>query len=289
MVADDKSPFTPGPGGEAWPRIGLGSWRFGERGTDRDRDIAAVRHALDIGYRLIDTAEMYGEGGAEEVIGHALADAQRAGLRRDELRLVSKFYPQHASAALLRRACERSLARLGVDQLDLYLLHWRGGVPLAKMVDTLCELQQRGRIRHWGVSNFDHVDMQELHAAPGGSRCAANQVYYSLGTRGVEFDLLPWHARQRVMTMAYSPIDQGALATHPALSRLAEEAGLPAARLALAWSVRQAGVVAIPMSANRQRQADNLAAASLSLGAELLARLDGLFPPPTKKMPLATT
>ena len=164
-----------------------------------------------------------------------------------------------------------------------------GGVPLAETVDTLCELQQRGRIRHWGVSNFDQADMQELHAAPGGPRCAANQVYYSLGTRGVEFDLLPWHARQRVMTMAYSPIDQGALATHPALSRLAEEAGLPAARLALAWRVREGGVVASPMSANRQRQADNLAAASLSLGAELLARLDGLFPPPTKKMPLATT
>ncbi len=201
------------PGDRQLPSLGLGTWRMGESPARRKSEIAAVRLALDTGWRVVDTAEMYGDGGAEEIVGVAVDEALRAGaLSRDELFVVSKVYPHNAGARNMGQACERSLGRLGLDHLDLYLLHWRGNVPLEETAEALSALQQRGRIRAWGVSNFDVADMEELLRIPGGGRCATNQIYYSLGSRGPGFELVPWLQQHGIMTMAYSPIDQGALA-----------------------------------------------------------------------------
>jgi diketogulonate reductase-like aldo/keto reductase len=205
------------PCGEHVPALGLGTWRLGESRASRTAEAAALRAAIEMGWRVIDTAEMYGEGGAEEVVGAAVAGALAAGVyRREELFVVSKVYPHNASRRGVVQACERSRRRLGLEVIDLYLLHWRGGEPLAETVTGFEDLQQRGWIRHWGVSNFDVDDMEELWAVPGGDRCAADQVYHSLGERGVEFALGPWLRSRGVMAMAYSPIDQGALAASPA-------------------------------------------------------------------------
>lgn len=193
------------PSGEPRPSLGLGTWRFGEAATRRAAEVASLRQALEMGWRLIDTAEMYGAGGAEEVTGIALAEALRAGVPRNELFVVSKALPEHASVRGLQAACEASLRRLQLDQIDLYLLHWRGAVPLAETVRGFEQLQRRGLIRLWGVSNFDLDDMRELSAVPGGRACATNQVYYSLSQRGVEHDLLPWQRVQQMPLMAYSP------------------------------------------------------------------------------------
>jgi diketogulonate reductase-like aldo/keto reductase len=274
------------PGGGAMPALGLGTWHMGESAGRRATEVAAVRTAIAMGYRLIDTAEMYGEGGAEEVVGQAVAEALRAGdVKREELFIVSKVYPHNASRRGTPSACARSLSRLGLDHIDLYLLHWRGDHPLAETCDALRALVADGRIRHWGVSNFDVDDMEELEAVDGG--CAANQVYFSVGERGAEFSLLPWQRERGMPLMAYSPIDQGALAADPALGRLAQKLGITTAQLALAWVIAQPGVVAIPKAVRDSHLRDNLAAAELELSAETLAEIDRLHPPPRRKMPLA--
>lgn len=275
------------PDGGEVPALGLGTWRLGETPARRAAEVAVLREAIEIGYRLFDTAEMYADGGAEEVLGVALGEALAAGLAREDLTVVSKFYPHHADRRHLRAACERSLRRLGLDSIDLYLLHWRGNTPLEETVDTLQELQQQGHIGRWGVSNLDLDDMQELVALPGGDACATNQVYLSLGARGVEFDLLPWQQQRGMPLMAYSPIDQGDLCTGTALQRLAADLAMSPATLALAWVLSRPGVLAIPKAARRGHLEQNWAAASVTLDAATLAALDALFPPPRRRQPLA--
>ncbi len=271
------------------PVLGLGTWRMGEDAGRRVAEVAAVREAIVLGYRLIDTAEMYGEGGAETVVGQAVAEALRAGdVRRDELFVVSKVYPHNASRRGTREACERSLKRLGLDAIDLYLLHWRGNHPLRDTVAAMQSLVADGRIAHWGVSNFDTDDMQELEPLTGnGPGCAANQVYLSLGERGPEFDLLPWQRERAMPLMAYSPIDQGALADDDALGALAGKLGVSAAQLALAAVIARPGVAAIPKAVRSAHLKENLAAAQLKLDAATLQELDRLHPPPRRKTPLA--
>lgn len=246
--------------------------------------------ALELGYRLIDTAEMYGEGGAEEVVGQALADAIAAGdVRREEVFVVSKVYPHNASARGVVAACDRSRARLRLDTLDLYLLHWRGSHSLAATVEGFERLARAGHIRSWGVSNFDVDDMQELWRLPSGPDCVANQVYYSASQRGIEFDLLPWQQERGVATMAYCPIDQGRLASNAELTRIAARHGVTAAQIALAWVLRHSDVIAIPKAVRAEHLRDNLVAATLALDPGDLAAIDGVFPPPQCKQPLAMT
>ena len=277
------------PGGFEVPALGLGTWRMGESSRARRGEVAAIRRAVELGYRLFDTAEMYGEGGAEEVLGEALADAMRAGdVARDELVIVSKVYPHTASRAGTQSACERSLRRLRLDHIDLYLLHWRGAHPLTETVAGFERLCSQGRIAQWGVSNLDTDDMGELWAVPQGAHCAADQVYYSLSERGIEFDLLPWLRELGVALMAYCPIDQGTLARAKALQPLAQRLNASPAQVALAW-LQAHGVIAIPKAVQDQHLRDNLAAASLQLDAAALSELDTLFPPPRSKRPLAMT
>lgn len=274
------------PGGETVPALGLGTWRMGESARDRRAEVDAVRFALEIGYRLIDTAEMYGEGGAEEVVGEALLAGP---VRRDEAFVVSKVYPHNASHKGTISACERSLKRLRTDHLDLYLLHWRGSVPLAETVAAFEDLRLAGKIRYWGVSNFDVDDLRELWDVDDGTRCAANQVYYSAGQRGIEFDLLPWQRQHAVPVMAYCPIEQGSLARSARLQAVASARGISAAQLALAWALRQPDVIAIPKAVQPAHLLDNLAAASIELSAAELSEVDAAFPPPTRKRRLAMT
>ncbi len=271
------------PGDETVPALGLGTWRMGESKRTRSAEVDAVRLALELGYRLIDTAEMYGEGGAEEVIGEALASGP---VRREQVFLVSKVYPHNASRKGTIAACERSLVRLRTDWIDLYLLHWRGAVPLAETVEAFETLRAQGKIRRWGVSNFDLADLQELWSTDDGAQCTANQVYYSASQRGIEFDLLPWQRRHGVATMAYCPIDQGALARNGALAAIARARGATAAQVALAWVLRQPDVIAIPKAVQPAHLRDNFAAAAMTLSAAELAQIDAAFPPPARKRPL---
>lgn len=276
------------PHGEEWPALGLGTWQMGEHAAQRAADVAAVRMALELGYRVIDTAEMYGDGGAERVVGEAVSAALRQGaLARDDLRIVSKALPGNATVAGLRQACEASLRRLRLDCVDLYLLHWRGATSLAETIEGMERLQARGLIRHWGVSNFDLADMRELRALHGGGACSANQVYYALGERGPEFELLRWQRTHSLPLMAYSPLGGGALLSHPGLRAMAGEIGCAAAQLALAWLLHQPQVLAIPKSANPLRLKHNWEAAALRLSEDDLARLDRMFPPPRQRLPLA--
>ncbi|MCS6944916.1 MAG: aldo/keto reductase [Sutterellaceae bacterium] len=274
--------------GRPAPALGLGTWRLGESSRTRRDEVAAVRAALALGYRLIDTAEMYGEGGAEEIVGQAVREAIAAGeVRRQDLFLVSKVYPHHASRRGVQQACARSLQRLGVEYLDLYLLHWRGSHPLAETVAGFEALRERGLIRAWGVSNFDVADLQALLAAPGGDRCAANQVYYSVTRRGIEFDLLPWQRARGMPLMAYCPIDQGAAAADPTLAAIGRRVGASAAQVALAFVLRQPDVIAIPKAVRKAHLRENLAALSVVLDADAWAALDRRFPPPSRKQALA--
>lgn len=279
------------PGGGGLPALGLGTWRFGESADTQAAEVGAVRRAIELGYRLIDTAEMYGEGGAETVVGRAVADAIRAGdVRRDELTLVSKVYPHNASRSGTPQACDRSRRRLGQDRIDLYLLHWRGSHPLAHTVAALQALADAGAIGRWGVSNFDLDDMLELQTVVGdvgASPCATNQVYYSPSERGPEFALLPWMRGRAVPLMAYSPIDQGSLAAHDTLAAIGRERGLTAAQVALAWGVSQPGVLAIPKATSEAHLRENLAAADVVLTDEDRRRIDARFKPPKRKTPLA--
>jgi diketogulonate reductase-like aldo/keto reductase len=287
-MASTLAPVALGTSGEVWPALGLGTWRFGERSAAAEQEVAAIRDAVEIGYRVFDTAEMYGDGGAETVLGRALAETMRSqGVRREQLHVVSKAYPHHADVGGLRRACDASRRRLQLDTIDLYLLHWRGETPLAETLEGFQRLQQAGAIRHWGVSNFDTDDMRELADLPAGSACAANQVYYSLSERGVEFDLLPWLRQRGVAMMAYCPIDGGRIASDASLKKLAASHGTTAAQLALAWLLRQPQVMAIPKAGGRAHLLDNWNSQHLQLPEAVWRELDALFPKPKRKQPLA--
>jgi diketogulonate reductase-like aldo/keto reductase len=263
------------------PALGLGTWMMGEHARDRPREVAAVKLGLDLGMTLIDTAEMYADGGAEKVVAAAMVK------RRDQVFLVSKVYPHNASRRGAAAACKRSLKRLGTDRLDLYLLHWRGDIPLAETVDAFEALRREGCIREWGVSNFDRADMEELFALPDGVRCAANQVMYHLGCRGVEWDLLPFCRRHRVPVMAYSPVGRGDLLRSRHLRAVASELGASPAQVALAWLLGQSGVCAIPKAAREEHVRDNRAAADLRLPAPAVKQLEKAFPAPSGPTSLA--
>jgi diketogulonate reductase-like aldo/keto reductase len=275
------------PHGEDMAPLGLGTWRMGESAAHRAAEVSALRLSFEIGYRLIDTAEMYGDGGAESVVGAALREAIRSGIARESFFIVSKVLPDHADTAGVVAACEASLRRLGVDHLDLYLLHWRGRVPLKDTVDAFEILQRRGWIRHWGVSNFDTADMRDLFQAPGGTACSANQVWYSLSQRGVELDLLPWQRVHDIPLMAYCPIDQGSLVDHPGLRAIAQRHGATPAQVALAWLMTKPGVVPIPKAVHAVHLRHNWQATRLQLTEQDVADLDLHFPPPRRKTPLA--
>lgn len=262
------------PDGERVPALGMGTWNMGDDRATRTEEIATLRLGLDLGLRLIDTAEMYGEGLSESLIGEAIAG------RRDEVFLVSKVYPHNASRRGIAAACERSLRRLGTDRLDLYLLHWRGDVPFEETVEGLQALQREGKIRHYGVSNLDLSDMEELWEVPGGDEVAVNQLLYNLSRRGIEWDLLPWLRERRVPVMAYSPIEQARLVRHPKLVDFAQACGMTPAQVALAWLLARDGIIAIPKTGHRDRLRENIGALSHTLTAEQLATLDGIFPPP---------
>ncbi|MCY0387980.1 aldo/keto reductase [Robbsia sp. Bb-Pol-6] len=267
--------------GTVVPALGQGSWHLGQERRPAAQEVAALRLGYELGLRLVDTAEMYGEGRAEELIAKTLPG------ERDTLYLVSKVYPQNARRAALRKACDASLRRLGVPRLDLYLLHWRGGADLAETVATFEELKTAGKIGAWGVSNFDVTDMEDLLRVPQGERCATNQVLYNVASRGIEFDLLPWCAARRMPVMAYSPLGSGAgLLRHPALREIAERHHTTTAALALAWAIRAGGVIAIPEAGDQAHVRTNAQALSLTLDARDLADLDAAFPPPRRKVPL---
>lgn len=268
------------PCGEQVPALGQGTWVMGEDPALKAQEIASLRAGLDHGLSLIDTAEMYGEGRTETLVGEAIAG------RRDEVFLVSKVYPHNASVRAMRTACGNSLQRLKTDRLDLYLLHWGGSVPLAETVDAFERLQRDGLIRHWGVSNLDHDAMQELWSLPGGRAVQTNQVLYNLTRRGIEWDLLPWQRERAIPTMAYSPIEQGRLVRHRGLAAFASRHGMTAAQAALAWLLARDDVIAIPKTSSAQRLAENLRALAQPLDADAMAELDRLCPPPSRAVPL---
>ena len=272
------------PDGLEVPALGQGTWRMGEDARLHDQEVAALRLGLDLGLTVVDTAEMYGSGGAEEVVAEAIE------ARRDEVFLVSKVLPQNADSRGLPLACEGSLRRLRTDTLDLYLLHWRGGrTPLPETVAALEALRAAGKVRRWGVSNFDVADLEELGAGALGD-CATDQVLYHLEARGIEWDLLPWCQQRAMPVMAYSPVGQGGrLLQHPALAAVARRHGagsVTPAQVALAWALRQPGVIVIPKASDPAHVRANAAARELVLSAEDLADLDAAFPPPTGKAPL---
>jgi diketogulonate reductase-like aldo/keto reductase len=273
------------PTGREMPVLGQGTWYMGENSAKWREEIAALRYGLDLGMTLIDTAEMYGEGEAERLVGEAIEG------RREEVFLVSKVYPHNASKRGTRAACQRSLQRLGTDYLDLYLLHWPGNVPLEETFEGFQDLKSEGLIRDFGVSNFDLDEMVEADALPGGKENATNQVLYNLLNRGIEWDLLPWCREHGIPIMANSPIEhspreQNGMFTNPTLLKIASEHGATPAQIALAWVLHQ-GVVAIPKAANREHVAQNRAALDIMLSRENLQALDRAFPPPSRKMSLA--
>ena len=267
------------PAGESVPALGQGTWYMGDSGHRRADEVKALQTGLDLGLTLIDTAEMYADGGAEGVVGAAIAG------RRDGVFLVSKVLPSHARRAATIAACERSLRRLGTDRLDLYLLHWRGNYALEDTLSGFAALQQAGKIRHWGVSNFDVEDMEELLAA-GGAAVATLQVLYNLSRRGIEHDLLPWCAAHHLPVMAYSPIEQGRLLGHPTLAQIGAAYRATPAQVALAFLLTRPGVIAIPKSGTPSHVEENARAADLTLSAADLDALDAAFPPPRRKQPL---
>ena len=269
------------PCGERIPAFGLGTWNLGDDRATRAEEIATLRLGLDLGARLIDTAEMYGDGRSETLIAEAIDG------RRDEVFLVSKVYPQNASARGAPAACERSLRRLNTDRIDLYLLHWRGNVPLAETLQAFARLKDAGKIRHYGVSNLDLADMQELWRLPQGRAVATNQLLYNLTRRGIEWDLLPWLRQRRVPLMAYSPLEQAQLAGNRKLAGFAARHGMTPAQAALAWLLAREDVIVIPKTGRRERLKENLGALDHVLTAAQLAELDQLFTPPKGPSSLA--
>ncbi|MET7764035.1 aldo/keto reductase [Streptomyces sp. NPDC005336] len=275
----DAPDTVPLPSGERIPLLGQGTWYLGEDPRRRAEEIAALRLGLDLGMTLVDTAEMYGSGASEELVGEAIAG------RRDEVFLVSKVLPGHADLRGTVAACEGSLRRLDTDRLDLYLLHWRGSIPLVETLEAFAVLVEAGKIRYWGVSNFDVSDMTELVSLPGGEGVALNQVLYNLTRRGIEYDLLPWCRQRGVPVMAYSPIEQGRLLGSDVLRDIARAHGATPAQVALAWVLRQS-VPAIPRAGRAEHVRENRDALDLELTPEDLAELDRAFPPPTEPVPL---
>ena len=268
------------PSGKTVPALGLGTWKMGENSSRRSQEVEALRRGIDLGMTLIDTAEMYGEGGAEEVVAEAIEG------RRDEVFIVTKVYPHNASRKGVHEACARSLQRLKVDVIDLYLLHWRGSVPLRETLEGFAELQQSGKIAAFGVSNFDTDDMQIAWDLPHGQGIATNQILYNLSRRGVEHDLLPWLRKHHVPVMAYSPVEQGGLIENRKLLQVAKDHSATPAQLALAWLLAQEDVIVIPKASRLDHVEENRAAADLQLTKDDLAALDAAFPRPAKRRPL---
>ena len=268
------------PSSAAVPALGLGTWHMGEDRRRRADEVAALRLGVDLGMTPVDTAEMYASGGAEEVVGEAIAG------RRDQVFLVSKVLPSNASRAGTVRACEASLKRLGTERIDLYLLHWRGSYRLAETVEAFEALVAQGKIGAWGVSNFDVADMAELAGVPGGRAVQTDQVLYNLQARGIDFDLLPQLGRAGVAVMAYSPVGQGDLARHSGLAAIGARIGATAAQVALAWTLRHPHVIAIPKATRPQHVRDNRAALDIALSQDDLAEIDRLFAPPRQATPL---
>jgi aldehyde reductase len=266
------------PCGEKVPALGQGTWNIGDDASARKEEIATIRRGIDLGLTLIDTAEMYGDGRSESLVGEAIAG------RRDGVFVVSKVYPHNASLAAMKRSCEASLRRLRVEALDLYLLHWPGSVPIEETVEGFEQLRRAGKIRHWGVSNFDIEAMQDLWSTPGGDACQVNQVLYNLKERGIEWDLLPLLRERGVSVMAYSPFDQGRLLRNRALARFAKDNGMTPAQVALAWLLSRDGVIAIPKTGRLQGLEENVGALASRLEP---GALDGLFAPPAGPTPLA--
>ena len=270
------------PGGETLPVLGQGTWRMGDDVSKRKTEVAALRLGIDLGMTLIDTAEMYANGGAETLVGEAIAG------RRDQVFVVTKFYPQNATRERMAAACDRSLRRLNIEQIDLYLLHWRGDVPLKETLAGFDDLLGAKRIRYAGVSNFDVDDMTELSRLKNGlERIVANEVLYNLERRGIEWDLLPWMRKRHRPAIAYSPVEEGLLTgSHPVLKRVAERRDATPAQIALAWVIREDGVIAIPKAADPKHVRENRGAADIKLTKRDLAELDESFPPPDGKKPL---
>jgi len=271
------------PSGEKVAALGLGTWQMADSRNKRADEIATIQLALDLGMTLLDTAEMYGEGRAEELLAEALSG------RRDRAFIVSKVYPQNATRKGTVAACERSLKRLKTDRIDLYLLHWRGSAQLAEALEGFTELQKAGKIRHHGVSNLDVDDMEELWGLPGGKACATDQVMYSLAHRGMEWNLLPWCRERKMPIMAYCPIDRGDLEGHRKLNDFAKKHGMSWAQAALAWLLSKPDIIAIPKTSRPERLRENHGALKFKLDKAQLAELDELFPPPKAARPLATT
>jgi diketogulonate reductase-like aldo/keto reductase len=266
--------------GKKVPVLGLGTWRMGERASEKPAELAALKLGIDLGMRLIDTAEMYGEGGAETIVGEAVAG------RRDDFYIVSKVYPHNASRKGAIAACERSRKRLRTDRIDLYLLHWRGSYPLSETVEAFETLKKDGKIGAWGVSNLDVDDMAELARVPNGKNCASNQVLYHLGSRSPEWALLEQCRKDNVMVMAYSPLGQGPLLRKPPLKKIADKHKCDPAAVALAWVLRQPGVITIPKAVQPEHVRANVTALEVKLDEEDLAALDAAFPPPKRATPL---
>ncbi|MCL2895699.1 aldo/keto reductase [Brenneria tiliae] len=273
------------PDGSTVPAVGQGTWFMGENAAARAQEVKALQAGIDQGLTLIDTAEMYARGGAEEVVGEAIRG------RRDGVYLVSKVYPHNAGGQKGVNACEQSLKRLQTDYIDLYLLHWRGGIPLSDTISAMGQLQRSGKIRRWGVSNLDVDDMRELWSLEGGEACMTDQVLYHLASRGIEFDLLPWCRQQRVPVMAYCPIAQAGrlrdgLFAHPVVNAVARQHDITPAQVLLAWVIRQPGVIAIPKASSETHVKQNAQVLDIVLSPEALAQLDQAFPPPRRKQPL---
>ncbi|QQK78083.1 aldo/keto reductase [Salicibibacter cibarius] len=275
------------PDGTALPRIGQGTWKMGEHSDSKNDEVRALQLGLDLGMSVIDTAEMYGDGRSEEIVGEAIDD------RRDEAFLVSKVYPHNAGLSKIHTACENSLRRLQTDYLDMYLLHWRGlsGGTLQETVEGLEALRKEGKILRWGVSNFDTSDMQELTELEHGSNCSINQVLYHLGSRGIDYDLLPWQREQQMPVMAYSPLGQGGslisqLMNNLIIKEISEKHEAKPLQIALAWTIRTNGVLAIPKGTGQNHVIENAEAATIELSEEDLRKIDKVFPKPERKMPL---
>jgi diketogulonate reductase-like aldo/keto reductase len=268
--------------GAVMPNLGLGTWRMGENASSRRDEVAALQLGLELGLRLIDTAEMYGDGGAEDVVAEVIAG------RHEDVFVVSKVYPHNASYAGTMAACERSLKRLRIDVLDLYLLHWPGEHPLEDTLRAFATLAEQGKIRQYGLSNFDLGELQRAETLPGGARIAANQVLYNVERRGIERKLLPWCASKRVAIMAYSPLEQGRLRPNDGLRRVAERHNVSPIQVALAWTLRHDNLVSIPKATRKAHVLANAKAADIVLTEEDLADIDRAFPPPRRDVPLET-
>jgi diketogulonate reductase-like aldo/keto reductase len=268
------------PCGESVAALGQGTWHIGDDPSRRREEIDCLRRGIDLGLTLIDTAEMYGEGLSEALVGEAVEG------RRDEVFIVSKVYPHNASRRSMQDSCDNSLKRLRVDAIDLYLLHWPGNVPLAETVEAFEALRRAGKIRHWGVSNLDAALMRELHDVPAGAAVQTDQVLYNLGRRGIEWDLLPWLRERRIPVMAYSPLEEGRLVRRRELVDFAKSHGMTPAQVAIAWLLAQEGVIAIPKTGSRKRLEENALALQHPLTPAQLQELDALFPPPEGPAPL---